>query len=242
MKKVIAFAFITMLILCGFSECGYTQEVIPEDTYEYILTGTNASFSHYVEGIEVITSYDTNGYELSDWLLTDSKMISFSVRLAESTTSEVLMEHAHLDIRLKSYHPQLNGLSQDSMDDSYHGTSQDGFLITDKYSYNEIFSIDGYSDKLIEGWGFVCGSYGSTTISEKRLDESSLRKAGTYGSELVVVYNLLIKHEGEDYYHTVLISDKIRIPVNPNWSPTTITMNYGDTLDDIAFSSNMGDD
>lgn len=57
------------------------------------------------------------------------------------------------------------------MDDSYHGTSQDGFWINEKYPYQNKFAIEGFSKDLIDGWTFVCGSYGYGSISQERLTE-----------------------------------------------------------------------
>ena len=61
--------------------------------------------------------------------ITDSKVIDMSAEVANIPEgATVLIEHVHIDMSLKATNPQLDGLSQDNMDDSYHGTSQDGFL------------------------------------------------------------------------------------------------------------------
>lgn len=199
--------------------CGH-EEYIPEDTTtQRLMSGSKVEFTHEVEGLTITTSYDTNGYDLSEWLITENKMIRFTLGITEPTGAIVLVEHAHLDMALKATDPQLNGQSQDSMDDSYHGAGQDGFHVSDDYSYSEIFSVEGFSQDIWSVWGHYCGSYGQVSGSSKRLTEANLRDSGVYGSELSVVYNLLIRHPGEDYFHTVPIADKILVPVDKNWQP-----------------------
>lgn len=115
---------------------------------------------------------------------------------------------------LKSTNPQLDGLSQDYMDDSYHGTSQDGFFISEKYPYQNKFAVEGFSKDLISGWTFVCGSYGAGNIRQERLTEENLVKYGeVYANKMQVVYDILIKYENEDFYHVVSILDEFLIPV-----------------------------
>lgn len=126
----------------------------------------------------------------------------------------VLIEHVHIDMSLKSTNPQLDGLSQDSMDDSYHGTSQDGFFIDEIYPYQNKFAIEGFSKDLIEGWGFVCGDYGSSSLTQTRLTERNLIQEGdVYANKMQVIYDILIKYAGEDFYHVVSVSDEFLIPV-----------------------------
>ena len=38
------------------------------------------------------------------------------------------------------------------MDDSFHGTSQDGFFVSNNYQYQNKFAIEGFSKDLIDGW------------------------------------------------------------------------------------------
>ena len=131
----------------------------------------------------------------------------------EGTT--ILIEHVHIDMSLKSTNPQLDGLSQDSMDDSYHGTSQDGFWINEKYPYQNKFAIEGFSKDLIDGWTFVCGSYGFGSISQERLTEKNLTTYGkVYANKMQVVYDILIKYPKEDFYHVVSVLDEFLIPIS----------------------------
>ena len=110
--------------------------------------------------------------------------------------------------------PQLDGLSQDNMDDSYHGTSQDGFLVSDEYQYQNMFAVEGFSKDLIDGWGFVCGVYGATSIEQERLSEKNLVLYGdVYANKMQVIYDVLVKYAGEEFYHVVSVMDEFLIPV-----------------------------
>ena len=93
--------------------------------------------------------------------------------LPEGTT--VLVDHMHVDIALQSTAPQLDGMLQDSMDNSYNGTSQDGYYIDENYCYRNQFIVEGYSQTLINGWGLVSGSYGRSSLHEERLTEENRR-------------------------------------------------------------------
>lgn len=108
------------------------------------------------EDFKVICTYDTEDYNLNDWRITDSKTVSMKVKTIDlPKDTEVLIEHVHCNINIKSTLAIVDGLQQDSMDDTYHGTSQDGFYIDNNTFYKNIFAIDGYSETLFSGWG-VC--------------------------------------------------------------------------------------
>ena len=179
------------------------------------LEGKDLEKTHEIEGMEFITTYNTGDYDLSRWRITDSKVINMTAEVRNVPEgATILIEHVHIDMSLKSANPQLDGLSQDSMDDSYHGTSQDGFLVSDKYQYQNKFAIEGFSKDLIDGWTFVCGSYGYGYITQERLTEKNLVEYGEVNAnKMQVVYDVLIKYAGEDFYHVVSVFDEFLIPV-----------------------------
>ena len=196
------------------------EETVPKTEDLASLTPMNGSSLELEDPVEndmkLVVSYDTGNYNLHNWRITDSKGIKISATLENIPEgAEILMEHSHIDISLKSTHPQLDGLSQDYMDNSYHGTSQDGFLISDIYPYECDFSIEGFSKDIIDGWGVVCGEYGTMSISEKRLTEKNLIEYGkVYANKVQVVYSLIIKYEGEEKYHKKDIRQEFIIPVS----------------------------
>lgn len=208
---------ITIVLAFGLVGC-HTETVPEEKNLEVLntLDGSTLEKTHEIEDLKFITTYDTGDYDLSRWRITDSKTINMTAKVTnvpEGTT--ILIEHVHIDMSLKSTNPQLDGLSQDSMDDSYHGTSQDGFWINEKYPYQNKFAIEGFSKDLIDGWTFVCGSYGYGSISQERLTEKNLTTYGkVYANKMQVVYDILIKYPKENFYHVVSVLDEFLIPIS----------------------------
>lgn len=217
MKRYLALVLITLVVVFCLSGCMEEETVPKEDNLQVLnpFNGNTLQKSHEFEGIEFITTYDTGDYDLSRWRVTDSKVINMTAKLANVPEgATVLIEHVHIDMSLKSTDPQLDGLSQDYMDDSFHGTSQDGFLVSNNYQYQNKFAIEGFSKDLIDGWMFVCGSYGSGSVTQERLTEKNLVQYGkVYANKMQVVYDVLIKYEGEDFYHVVSVLDEFLIPV-----------------------------
>ena len=216
MKRYLA---LILVVVLAFSLTGCMNvETVPEEKNLEVLNtlkGSTLEKTHEIEGLEFITTYNTGDYDLSRWRITDSKVINMTaevINVPEGAT--VLIEHVHIDMSLNSTDPQLDGLSQDNMDDSYHGISQDGFFISDKYQYQNKFAVEGFSKDLIDGWTFVCGSYGSGSITEERLTEKNLVKYGNvYANKMQVVYDVLVKYADEDFYHVVSVLDEFLIPV-----------------------------
>lgn len=208
---------ITIVLVFGLVGC-HTETVPEEKNLEVLntLDGSTLEKTHEIEDLKFITTYDTGDYDLSRWRITDSKTINMTAKVTNVPEgATILIEHVHIDMSLKSTNPQLDGLSQDSMDDSYHGTSQDGFWINEKYPYQNKFAIEGFSKDLIDGWTFVCGSYGYGSISQERLTEKNLTTYGkVYANKMQVVYDILIKYPKEDFYHVVSVLGEFLIPIS----------------------------
>ena len=218
MKRYLALVIASVFALFCLTGC-LEGETVPEEKNLEVLTPLNGSTlekKHNIEeSFEFITTYNTGDYDLNRWRITDSKVINMTAKISNVPEgATVLIEHVHIDMSLKSTNPQLDGLSQDNMDDSYHGTSQDGFYISEKYEYQNKFAVEGFSKDLIDGWMFAVGSYGAGSISQERLTERTLVEYGdVYANKMQVVYDILVKYEGEEYYHVVSILDEFLIPV-----------------------------
>lgn len=216
MKRYLA---LVLMVVFAFSLTGCVDvETVPKEKNLEVLNtlkGSTLEKTHEIEGIEFITTYNTGDYDLSRWRITDSKVINMTAKVKNVPKgATVLIEHVHIDMSLKSTNPQLDGLSQDYMDDSYHGTSQDGFFISNKYQYQNKFAVEGFSKDLIDGWMFVCGAYGAGSINQERLTEKNLVQDGNvYANKMQVVYDVLVKYANEDFYHVVSVLDEFLIPV-----------------------------
>lgn len=213
--------YLTILVACalalGITGCEPVEEVPEDKKLEKLenLSGNSLEKTHDIDGMKLTTTYNTGDYNLKRWRITDSKVINMTAKLSDAPEgATVLIEHVHIDMSLKSKDPQLDGLAQDSMDDSYHGMSQDGFFINEKYEYENTFAIEGFSKELMDGWMFVAGSFGTGSVSDERLTENSLIRYGkVYANKMQVIYDVLVKYEGEEFYHVESITDEFLIPV-----------------------------
>lgn len=193
-------------IICATLLAGCKEEEETKTPTMCPVSGSVLESSEVVEkDMKLVTKYDID-YSLDQWKITDSKMINISAKLENMPkNAEVLVEHVHIDMALKSTDPYLDGLAVNSMDDSFLGYSQDGFVISETYAYNNKFAVGGFNNDLKVRWG---------DVSYDRLTESSLINIGeVYANELQVVYNLLIKYEGEKYFHTISVANEFLIPV-----------------------------
>lgn len=169
------------------------------------------------EDWSLIVSYNIGDYDMRQWRITEDKTLKITARtkgLPEGT--EVFIDHVHYDISTRSTKEGTNGIKQDEMDDTYHGMTQDGFYISDAVSYSNIFAIEGFSETLIKGYGWY-SSYlggGNSGISEEYVTETDLIRSGIYGECVQAVFDLNIKHPGDEYFRTVSVLGKvlIRIP------------------------------
>lgn len=222
MKKYIkktSFILLAILLLMASTGCELLKgEQAPVEMSLPKIDRVNGSIlelEHNVEDFIFKTTYDIGNYKFDDWRITDSKTIKMTAIVENAPNgTEIFIDHVHVDMALKSTSPQLDGMMQDSMDDKYHGFSQDGFFISQNYAYENVFAVEGFSKDIIEGWSFYCGSYGSGSLNSKRLTERNLILSGTYANKLTVVYDILIKNEGEKHYHIKSIVDEFLIPIS----------------------------
>lgn len=169
------------------------------------------------EDFKLKCNYTVKGYNISKWRVTDSKNIGMEVQtIGLPDWYDVYIDHVHADILLKSTSPQINGITQDTMDDTYHGLNQDGFWIDDNNSYYNIFSIEGYTDQFYQLWGYAFSNFGVVDSSYERLTEKNILRLGTYAEKLAVVYDISIKKPGNDKLYTKSVSSEILIPLSEN--------------------------
>lgn len=230
MKKLI---LICTCVSCLFMRgCTYEAEYIKEDIVtdrldeNMEIPSLEQELEIIGENFTLICKYDTGSYDLSNWHVTDTKnitMMAVTNNLPEGY--EVYIDHVHADISLKSTEPQLNGIMQDSMDDTFHGYSQDGFYIDDTTEYYNIFAIEGYTEYFFKMWGYAIGNYGSVQGTSSRLTEGSLIQAGTYAEKLTVVYDISIKKPESDHLYTKSVISELLIPISSEID--TVVKEYG---------------
>lgn len=212
------------VLLCAtmLEGCTYTSEAVERDTETAVIesnydTGqTQVADEIAVRGepFMLVCTYDTGDYPLDAWRVTSNKSINITVNtknLPEGYT--VHIEHMHADIVLKSVEPQIDGITQDSMDDSDHRVPTKGFPISDEVSYGTTFAVEGYTDQFYTLWGYAFGTYGSVSSSYERLTEKNIRKAGTYAEKLMVVYDIIISTPECEEGYVKSVYSQVLIPL-----------------------------
>lgn len=171
------------------------------------------SFDHILEpGLLIKTTYSTT-YGVETWHVTDSKTLEIKAEVGDGATKEVMIENMHADVSLQSDHAGVDGLPQDTMDDHLHAGDQPGFAFSTAHPYYESFSIEGYSETLISGWGFVVGSYGASEITEKRLTENNLLSQGVYAEKFTMVFDVLVRDNANEPWHKYVMTDEFQVKV-----------------------------
>ena len=167
------------------------------------------------EPFSLICKYDTGNYSLNDWEVTSNKIINMTVNTKNLPEDySVYIEHVHADMLLQSTSPQINGITQDTMDDSDHRVPSKGFPISDSTSYNNTFAIEGYTDQFYQLWGHAFGTYGGMHSSYERLTEENIRNVGTYAEKLVVVYDIIISTPECEEGYVKSVYSELLIPLN----------------------------
>lgn len=244
MKKLVKrgkYFFVLISILLCLSGCGgillSTEEVIEKDittislesSYEDGQTQVIDEIKIKGEPFSLVCKYDTGDQMLNDWRVTSNKIINMTAHTKNLPEGySVYIEHVHADIVLRATEPQLDGITQDSMDDSDHRVPSKGFFISDTIEYNNVFSIEGYTDQFYTLWGYACGDFGSVSSSYKRLTELNIREAGCYAEMLAVVYDIvIITPECEEGYVKSVYS-KVLIPLTSELSTVTTDLFTGE--------------
>lgn len=221
-RKTLALLTVIALAVCSLAGCTYTEEVVEQDTETVALESdfesgqTKVLDTISVEGepFSLVCQYDTGDTPLSDWRVTSNKSVNMTVNTKDLPEGySVHIEHMHADIALMATTPQVDGITQDSMDDSDHRNPTKGFPISDTVSYNNVFSIEGYTDQFYTLWGFACGTYGSVSSSYQRMTEGNIRKAGAYAEKLVVVYDLVISTPDCEEGYVKSVKSEVMIPL-----------------------------
>lgn len=221
MRTILRAVVVGMLVLVA---CSSDKEASPPTAVEKGLGRLSSGLEDGIltqdnpitgEQVGLRMSYRTD-YDVNSWRITDSKTLAFSATLLGEAPSgaTVLIEHVHVDVNLDARLGGFDGLPQDSMDDSLHTGAGEGFLVTAKYPYEDVFSIEGYSQSLISGWGYQVSGTGSTSISEQRLTEKNLREQGKVeANKFTFIYDVLIRYAPDEPFHKRVVVDEFLVPV-----------------------------
>lgn len=227
MSGKLILAIMATLFLVSFSSCG--NDKIPADVSRN--QPITSILKNDLAGGKLVQDFDlsptdcfslraeySTDYISTGWRITDSKTLKMRAMVVPKTLDcrpEVLMEHVHADVSIKSSKEGIDGLKQDSMDDNIHGGTQPGFNISPPYFWEETFAIEGFSQTLISGWSFYYSGFGGGgKVEEKRLSEKNLiSDGGACASKFQIVYDLLIRKDATEPYHTRSVVSEFFVPV-----------------------------
>ena len=143
------------LVVCGalvFSLTGcMSKEVSTNSDINYDIidtTSTDALENGITQVIDVpgqtfklVVNYQCELQEDERWTVTSDKQMNMEVRtdgLPEGVY--VFIDNIHTDTTICSYYPQVDGVTQDTMDDRIHNAQMLGFPISDSNAYYGIKS------------------------------------------------------------------------------------------------------
>lgn len=247
---IIAAVFLTFVVSL-YDGCSYETEVVEKDRLTDALSvGENAEIPSLRQELEVVDEdfslfcvYDTGKYDLEKWHVTDSKAVTMKVTTKNLPEGyQVYIDHVHADISLKSTSAQINGITQDSMDDTFHGYSQDGFYIDDETEYYKIFCIKGYTDQFYTLWGSAIDSSGTQFSSYKRLTEGNIINSGTYAEKLTVVYDLSIRMPGSENVYTKSVISEMLIPISQKVKKVKKDVFTGEVIEEDTQTEELSDE
>lgn len=191
-EKRLSLIVVLLVLVLGVLSGGFAKDIFGEPTLADWI-----SFTHNLDSDIVIrTTYSTT-YGAEFWKITDNKDLLLFLEVVNQPSDVIVyVEHMHADVTIHAYEEQLDGLLQDTMDDKLHAGDQPGFWVDPVHRYEEIFAVEGYSKWLIEGWMWFYSGWGSGKTDERRLTEENIIKAGAVGSQITVVYDILIEKDG----------------------------------------------
>ncbi len=220
-RRKLLYVISSFMMIGLLTGCNIEKEVVEKDTStktiqtnDIGIPSLTQTLSIKDEDFSLLVDYDICDYDLNKWRITDNKAVGMNVKTQNLPDGyEVSLDHVHADISLKSTEPQVNGITQDTMDDTYHGVDQDGFLINNDTEYYNIFSIEGYTEQFYKFWMYYNGTGGSNYI---RLTEKDLIDSDVYAEKLSVVYDVAIKKPNANRRYVKSVKSEILIPVSKN--------------------------
>lgn len=204
-----------------FTGCYQTVTDDATAVYDTIdTTGENVTIEPQVldvpgEDFKLVVEYSLDANASKKWKITDNKKITTTVYtkgLKEGT--KVYIDTVHTDTTIVASYEELNGITQDSMDDRIHNSLMYGFPIDDKTPLICINEIEGQNDTFISGYTSGYNGYTNGSISERRRTEEEYLEKGVYGNKISSSYGLLIQKGDNEPYGVDISSDVIVIASN----------------------------
>lgn len=127
------------------------------------------------------------------WTVTSDKQMNMEIRTDGLPAGvQVYIDNVHTDTTICSYYPQVDGITQDTMDDRIHNAQMLGFPISDSNAYYGINQIEGQNETFISGTVHGFNGYSSGSVSEKRFLESDYLEKGVFANKITSVIDLIV--------------------------------------------------
>lgn len=208
MKHKYCFVLLMVLVMIPFASA--------QDGGNDFVGGDKISFNHFVDSIEIETTYKRSDDFSAGWRISGNKAVDIELEILANPAGYVVMvEHLHADVFIESTRERYDDITQDSMDDYLHGELP-GFLVDTTHPYYETFSIEGSSPDFQRSIGYSW-STGHTSDSSKtyKFSEDFLTNScGVYGNSLYFVYDVIYATTSDGPFYKGIVTDNIIIDVN----------------------------
>lgn len=148
--------------------------------------------------------------ESNSWDITSDKNLYLTVYTKDlDEMTEVYINNIYIDISLLSDDIMFNGILQDKKNISTVDSRK--VYIDNNISYEGIIPIEGQSLDFLKETYLAFNNLENEFMIEKRFVEKDYENNGVYGNRIRVVYELLIKKQGEDNYQTIDVATEYDI-------------------------------
>lgn len=208
----------------AFSLVGCSVEVATNanTTYDVIDTTSNEALENGItqvidvpgENFKLVVNYQCELQEDERWIVTSDKQINIEIRTDGLPSDvKVYIDNVHTDTTICSYYPQVDGITQDTMDDRIHNAQMLGFPISDENAYVGINQIEGQNETFISGTVHGFNGYSSGSITEKRFLESDYLEKAVYANKITSVIDLIVVKSDE--MTCVSVPSEVQVSVWP---------------------------
>lgn len=191
-----------------------SYDVIDTTSNEALENGITQLIDVPGENFKLVINYQCELQDDERWTVTSDKQINMEIRtdgLVNGT--QVYIDNVHTDTTICSYYPQVDGVTQDTMDDRIHNAQMLGFPISDSNAYVGINQIEGQNETFISGFVHGYNGYTNGSISEKRFLESDYLEKAVYANKITSVIDLIVV-KGEEMT-CVSVPSEVQVSVWP---------------------------
>lgn len=191
-----------------------SYDVIDTTSNEALENGITQIIDVPGESFKLVVNYQCELQEDERWTVTSDKQINTEIRTdGLPAGTQVYIDNVHTDTTICSYYPQVDGVTQDTMDDRIHNAQMLGFPVSDSNAYVGINQIEGQNETFISGFVHGYNGYSSGSISEKRFLESDYLEKAVYANKITSIIDLIIV-KGENMT-CVSVPSEVQVSVWP---------------------------